>query len=105
MNFVRPLAASMFCACMLPSAVSSVALAQTYPERPVTIVAAFAPGGADDATARILQDRMQKPLGQPIVVENVTGAAGMIPAATSPPADPEGTPILLHQARLRDART
>ena len=105
MDFVRPLAASIFCACMLPSAVSSVALAQTYPERPVTIVVAFAPGGADDATARILQDPMQKALGQPIVVENVSGAGGMIAAAKVAHADPDGYTILLHQDALAAGMT
>jgi tripartite-type tricarboxylate transporter receptor subunit TctC len=105
MNFVRPLAASIFCACMLPSAGSSVALAQNYPERPVTIVVAFAPGGADDATARILQDPMQKALGQPIVVENVSGAGGMIAAAKVAHADPDGYTILLHQDALAAGMT
>jgi putative tricarboxylic transport membrane protein len=105
MNFGRPLAASIFCACMLPSAGSSVALAQTYPERPVTIVVAFAPGGADDATARILQDPMQKALGQPIVVENVSGAGGMIAAAKVAHADPDGYTILLHQDALAAGMT
>jgi tripartite-type tricarboxylate transporter receptor subunit TctC len=110
MNFVRSLAASIFCAwifcvCILPSAGSSVALAQTYPERPVTIVVAFAPGGADDATARILQDPMQKALGQPIVVENVSGAGGMIAAAKVAHADPDGYTILLHQDALAAGMT
>jgi tripartite-type tricarboxylate transporter receptor subunit TctC len=76
------------------------AAAQTYPTRPVTIVVAFAPGGADDATARILQDPMQKALGQSIVVENVSGAGGMIAAAKVAHADPDGYTILLHQDAL-----
>jgi tripartite-type tricarboxylate transporter receptor subunit TctC len=42
-----------------------------------SVETAFPPGGADDATARILQDPMQKALGQPIVIENVGGAGGM----------------------------
>ncbi|HEX9238257.1 MAG TPA: tripartite tricarboxylate transporter substrate binding protein [Xanthobacteraceae bacterium] len=86
---------------MLPSAV----WAQTYPERPVTIVVAFAPGGADDATARILQDPMQKALGQPIVVENVSGAGGMIAAAKVAHADPDGYTLLLHQDALAAGMT
>ena len=64
MKFRHALAASILCA-----VTASGAAAQTYPTRPVTLVVAFAPGGADDATARILQDPMQKALGQPIVVE------------------------------------
>jgi tripartite-type tricarboxylate transporter receptor subunit TctC len=95
MKFARALAASM-----LGVVAASGAVAQTYPNRPVTIVVAFAPGGADDATARILQDPMQKALGQPIVVENVSGAGGMIAAAKVAHADPDGYTILLHQDAL-----
>jgi tripartite-type tricarboxylate transporter receptor subunit TctC len=95
MQLERAFAVSMLCAV----AASSVA-AQTYPNRPVTLVVAFAPGGADDATARILQDPMQKALGQPIVVENVSGAGGMIAAAKVAHADPDGYTILLHQDAL-----
>jgi tripartite-type tricarboxylate transporter receptor subunit TctC len=100
MQLERAFAVSMLCAV----AASSVA-AQTYPNRPVTLVVAFAPGGADDATARILQDPMQKALGQPIVVENVSGAGGMIAAAKVAHADPDGYTILLHQDALAAGMT
>jgi tripartite-type tricarboxylate transporter receptor subunit TctC len=100
MQFARALAASMLCA-----VAASGAAAQTYPNRPVTLVVAFAPGGADDATARILQDPMQKALGQPIVVENVSGAGGMIAAAKVARADPDGYTILLHQDALAAGMT
>jgi tripartite-type tricarboxylate transporter receptor subunit TctC len=100
MQFARPLAAAVLCAIA-----ASGAAAQTYPNRPVTIVVAFAPGGADDATARILQDPMQKALGQPIVVENVSGAGGMIAAAKVAHADPDGYTILLHQDALAAGMT
>jgi tripartite-type tricarboxylate transporter receptor subunit TctC len=100
MQFARALAAFMLCA-----VAASSATAQTYPNRPVTLVVAFAPGGADDATARILQDPMQKALGQPIVVENVSGAGGMIAAAKVARADPDGYTILLHQDALAAGMT
>jgi tripartite-type tricarboxylate transporter receptor subunit TctC len=100
MQLARAFAVSMLCAV----AASGVA-AQTYPNRPVTLVVAFAPGGADDATARILQDPMQKALGQPIVVENVSGAGGMIAAAKVAHADPDGYTILLHQDALAAGMT
>jgi tripartite-type tricarboxylate transporter receptor subunit TctC len=95
MKLARMLAASMLCA-----VAASGAAAQGYPIRPVTIVVGFAPGGADDATARILQDPMQKALGQPIVIENVSGAGGMIAAAKVAHADPDGYTLLLHQDAL-----
>jgi tripartite-type tricarboxylate transporter receptor subunit TctC len=75
-------------------------LAQTYPDRPVTMIVPFPPGGATDTIARIIQDPMQKALGQPIVVENLGGAGGMIAAAKAARADPDGYTILLHQVAL-----
>jgi tripartite-type tricarboxylate transporter receptor subunit TctC len=66
---------------------SKRASAQTYPDRPITMIVAFPPGGADDATARII-DPMEKMLGQPIVIENIGGAGGMIAAAKAARAAP-----------------
>src|SRR5215467_6875898 len=54
------------------------ALALNYPTRPITIVVPFAAGGATDVLARVLADAMGKSLGQTMIVENVTGAAGSI---------------------------
>ena len=101
MNLMRALAASIFSACILANGAS----AQTYPDRPVTMLVAFPPGGADDATARIIQDPMQDALGQPIVIENVGGAGGTIAAAKAARAEPDGYTILLHQVGLAAAMT
>ena len=57
-------------------AVSRIARAQTYPSRPITIVAPFPAGGATDIVSRTLAEGMKAPLGQTILVENVTGASG-----------------------------
>ena len=54
------------------------AAAQTYPARPITMLVGYAVGGPSDTIARIMADRMKTSLGQPVVVENVTGAAGSI---------------------------
>ena len=54
------------------------AFALDYPKRPITIVVPFAAGGATDVLARVLADAMGKSLGQTMIVENVTGAAGSI---------------------------
>jgi tripartite-type tricarboxylate transporter receptor subunit TctC len=69
---------------------AGVASAQNYPDRPVTMVMGFPPGGVDDATARIIQDSMQKALGQPVVIENIGGAGGMVAAAKVARAEPDG---------------
>jgi tripartite-type tricarboxylate transporter receptor subunit TctC len=54
------------------------ATAQNYPTRPITIVVPFAPGGATDVVGRIMADHMRAFLRQPVIIENVTGAAGSI---------------------------
>jgi tripartite-type tricarboxylate transporter receptor subunit TctC len=54
------------------------AAAQTYPSKPITVIVPFAAGGATDVLARFLGERMRAILGQPIIVENVTGAGGSI---------------------------
>jgi len=54
------------------------ALAQAYPSRPVTMIVPFGAGGPTDALARIVAERMRTPLGQAVLVENVTGASGTI---------------------------
>jgi tripartite-type tricarboxylate transporter receptor subunit TctC len=54
------------------------ASAQTYPSKPITMIVPFAAGGATDVLARFLGERMRAILGQPIIVENVTGAGGSI---------------------------
>jgi tripartite-type tricarboxylate transporter receptor subunit TctC len=102
MFFARALAAAFFAWCLLAAGAAS---AQTYPNRPVTLIVAFPPGGADDATARIIQDPLQKALGQPIVIENIGGAGGMIAAAKAARADPDGYTILLHQPALAAGMT
>jgi len=52
--------------------------AQTFPSRPLTLVVPYAAGGSADTLPRIIAERMRTTLGQPIIVENVTGAAGNI---------------------------
>jgi tripartite-type tricarboxylate transporter receptor subunit TctC len=64
---------------LLPFAVPT--LAETYPSRPITVIVPFSAGGPSDAMMRILGERMKLSLGEPIVVENVTGAGGSIGVA------------------------
>src|SRR3954447_17842389 len=69
------------------------ASAQAYPSRPITIVVPFAAGGPTDTIARIMAERMRTTLGQTIVVENVTGAAGTIGVGRVARAAPDGYTI------------
>jgi tripartite-type tricarboxylate transporter receptor subunit TctC len=102
MVFARAFAAVFVTACLLAAGVAS---GQTYPNRPVTMIVAFPPGGATDATARIIREPMQRALGQPIVIENIGGAGGMIAAARAARAEPDGYTILLHQDALAAGMT
>jgi tripartite-type tricarboxylate transporter receptor subunit TctC len=71
-------------------AISSIARAQTYPSRPITIVAPYAAGGATDTIARVMAERMKSSLGQPVIVEDVTGAGGTIAVGRVARAAPDG---------------
>ena len=64
-----------------------------YPERPINIIVPFAAGGPSDVMARILADRMKRPLGQIILVENVTGAGGSIGVTRAVRSPPDGYTI------------
>jgi tripartite-type tricarboxylate transporter receptor subunit TctC len=65
-------------AMLLGLAWSSVAAAQTWPARPITMIVPFPAGGATDSLARYVAEQMRPILGQPIVIENVGGAAGTL---------------------------
>jgi tripartite-type tricarboxylate transporter receptor subunit TctC len=67
-----------------------IAFAQTYPTRPITIVVPFAAGGPTDIIARVIGERMKVTLGQPLVIENTTGAMGTIGLGKVVRAAPDG---------------
>src|SRR5262245_28129387 len=76
---------------------TALAHAQSYPSRPITLVAPFPPGGATDIVARIMAERMRPLLGQAVVVENVGGAGGSIGVGRVARAAPDGYTIDLGQ--------
>jgi tripartite-type tricarboxylate transporter receptor subunit TctC len=101
MVFARALVAAAATAWILAGA----AAAQSWPNRPITMIVPFPPGGATDAIARMVQDPIQKALGQPIVIENIGGAGGTIAAAKAARADADGYTILIDQVALAAAMT
>ncbi len=89
------LASSLLGAAALALA-SPPALAQAaYPTKPIRFIVAVGAGGATDTLARRLAERVSKALGQPVVVENMAGASGVIAAQTVAKAAPDGYTILI----------
>jgi len=74
---------------------ASVALAQTYPPKPVKLVVTYPPAGSSDLMARILAERLADLWGQPVIVENKPGAAGSIGMEYSSHQPPDGTSFVI----------
>jgi len=75
---------------VIVTAVGGSASAQVYPSRPITMVVPLAAGGPLDTLARILAEPMRASLGQPVIVENVTGAAGTVGTGRVARSAPDG---------------
>jgi tripartite-type tricarboxylate transporter receptor subunit TctC len=92
----RQIGALLLALTLWPAAVlAAQPAAQNYPARPVRLVIPFAPGGATDIIARILEPRLTKRLGQQIVIDNRTGAAGNIAVELVALAQPDGYTLLV----------
>ena len=81
-------------ASVLP-ALSRIAWAQAYPSRPITMIVPFAAGGPADVLGRILAERMRASLGQPVIIDNVVGAAGSIGVGRVARAAPDGYTLVV----------
>jgi tripartite-type tricarboxylate transporter receptor subunit TctC len=80
---------------------TSAAFAQApYPNQQVKIICAFPAGGGTDLTARLLADQVSKPLGQSVIVENRTGASGMIGTGAVATAAPDGYTLLVASGEM-----
>ena len=95
--------ARVFCALFLTGTLAGPAVAQSWPSRNITAVIPFAPGNANDITARVVLDQISKQIGQPIVIENRGGAGGTIGVGQAARAAPDGYTILFHSASFAAA--
>src|SRR5580704_9929652 len=68
----------------------AASLAQPYPTRPVTLIVPYGTGGPLDTLTRIVSERMRVALGQPIVIDNITGASGIVGVGRAARAEPDG---------------
>ena len=82
--------------CALVAVTAQGALAQKYPDRAVRLISPFPPGGTVDVTARILAPAVSKALGQQLVVDNRSGASGIIGTAEAARAKPDGYTLLIN---------
>jgi tripartite-type tricarboxylate transporter receptor subunit TctC len=78
---------------LLATALAGPAFAQAYPTKPINLIVPFSAGGPTDLMARIVGERMAKELGQQIIIDNVTGAAGSIAMGKLAHAAPDGYTI------------
>jgi len=85
---------SLAVAVALATAWTTAAGAQAYPTKPIHMLVPYAPGGIVDTTARLVQEGMQKALGQTVVVDNRSGAAGVIASELVAHAAPDGYTIV-----------
>jgi tripartite-type tricarboxylate transporter receptor subunit TctC len=82
--------------CLLALSVApTFALAQAWPARPVKVVVPYPPGGAVDVVTRLVAERMSASLGQPVVVENKAGAAGLVGSDQVARSAPDGYTLVM----------
>jgi tripartite-type tricarboxylate transporter receptor subunit TctC len=74
---------------------SRLAIAQTYPTRPITMIVPYPPGGMADVIARLVGEGMRRQLGQSVIIENVGGGDGNIGAGRAARAKPDGYTLCL----------
>ncbi len=85
-----------FLGAALPAARFAAAQGETYPARPLRLIVAFPPGGSVDVVARLVAPHLSQSLGQPVVIDNRSGASGNIGTELAARAKPDGYTLLIH---------
>jgi len=92
---VGRLFAASVCAALVQFAGMAFAQDAPYPNRPITLIVPFAPGGGNDFIARFIAERLGSALGQPVIVDNRPGAGGMVGVRMGVSAKPDGYTLTL----------
>ncbi len=87
---------AVFFAAAIPAAPFAAAQTEVYPARPVRLIVAFPPGGSVDVVARLVAPRLSESLGQPVIIDNRSGASGNIGTELAARARPDGYTLLIH---------
>jgi hypothetical protein len=87
---------AVFFAAAIPAGRFAAAQTEAYPARPVRLIVAFPPGGSVDVVARLVAPRLSESLGQPVVIDNRSGASGNIGTEQAARARPDGNTLLMH---------
>ena len=72
------------------------ASAQDYPNKPIKMVIPYTPGGSIDTVGRLIADQLQRQLGQPVVIENLPGASGLLGSLNVKKGNPDGYTLLFN---------
>jgi tripartite-type tricarboxylate transporter receptor subunit TctC len=94
-TMARFAAAALIAACAMPGGAHAQ---QKFPTKPIRIIVPFSPGGGTDTMARVIAQKMSENWGQPVVIENRTGAGGAIGTALAAKATPDGHTLLVSSA-------
>ena len=86
---------ALFGGSALVLATDATAVAQSFPTRPIRLIVPYPPGGGTDIVARVIGQRLQQSLGQPIVIDNRGGAGGTLGTAVAAKAAPDGYTLVL----------
>jgi tripartite-type tricarboxylate transporter receptor subunit TctC len=86
----------LYAVCTAAMLASGIAAAQGFPSKTIRLVSGVTPGSASDTIARIIAEKLQASLGQPVIVENRLGAGGLIGAAYVAKGDPDGHLISIY---------
>jgi tripartite-type tricarboxylate transporter receptor subunit TctC len=97
---MRNIARLALAAALALTLVAPAAWAQAWPGKPIKLINGFPPGGGADILARLVAERLSASLGQKVIVENRTGATGMIAAQSVAASPPDGYTILLYTMNM-----